>query len=96
MYERHLSATEINIIGGALDLSNKTAGHAMTLLDKVNMAGSGIQNSETQSIMIPIKYGHLRATCQPQRFATLVELTNKTVAHARNPLVKASCAEQAI
>ena len=32
----HLSATEINIIGGALDLTNKTAAHGMTPLDKAN------------------------------------------------------------
>lgn len=30
----HLSATEINIIGGALDLTNKTAAHGMTPLEK--------------------------------------------------------------
>ena len=34
-YGGHLSATEINIIGGALDLTNKTAAHGMTPLDKV-------------------------------------------------------------
>lgn len=32
----HLSATEINIIGGALDLTNKTAAHGMTPLEKAN------------------------------------------------------------
>lgn len=37
-YGGHLSATEINIIGGALDLTNKTAAHAMTPLDKVSKA----------------------------------------------------------
>ena len=34
-YGGHLSATEINIIGGALDLTNKTAAHGMTPLEKV-------------------------------------------------------------
>lgn len=35
-YGGHLSATEINIIGGALDLTNKTAAHGMTPLDKAS------------------------------------------------------------
>ena len=34
-YGGHLSATEINIIGGALDLTSKTAAHGMTPLEKV-------------------------------------------------------------
>ena len=37
-YGGHLSATEINIIGGALDLTSKTAAHGMTPLDKVCLA----------------------------------------------------------
>ncbi len=37
-YGGHLSATEINIIGGALDLTSKTAAHGMTPLDKVRLA----------------------------------------------------------
>ncbi len=37
-YGGHLSATEINIIGGALDLTSKTAAHGMTPLDKVGLA----------------------------------------------------------
>lgn len=36
-YGGHLSATEINIIGGALDLTSKTAAHGMTPLDKVRL-----------------------------------------------------------
>ena len=37
-YGGHLSATEINIIGGALDLTSKTAAHGMTPLEKVCLA----------------------------------------------------------
>lgn len=40
----HLSATEINIIGGALDLTNKTAAHGMTPLDKVHIMAGLDQN----------------------------------------------------
>lgn len=43
-YGGHLSATEINIIGGALDLTNKTAAHGMTPLDKVSLLNKELRS----------------------------------------------------
>ncbi|KAL3139247.1 hypothetical protein ABBQ32_006013 [Trebouxia sp. C0010 RCD-2024] len=55
----HLSATEINIIGGALDLTNKTAAHGMTPLEKVFMLpADAILNIDTLSELLAS--GHSR------------------------------------
>lgn len=58
-YGGHLSATEINIIGGALDLTSKTAAHGMTPLDKVFMlSADAILNIDTLSELLAS--GHSR------------------------------------
>lgn len=60
-YGGHLSATEINIIGGALDLTNKTAAHGMTPLDKANALQT--PPAYLQCLMIPSFHHGISTAC---------------------------------